>query len=95
MIGIDCAAQEKDVGLARAVWNGHRTEVTELAKGGQGLAVVKIIREWIGDSTTTLLALDAPRCRPRLCDLQTRMDPRAAGQTAQSGAGDASSVRRT
>lgn len=53
------------MGLARAVWNGHRTEVTELAKGGQGLPVVEIIREWIGDSTTTLLALDAPLGWPK------------------------------
>jgi predicted RNase H-like nuclease len=60
VIGIDCAVQDENVGLARALWDGRRTEVAELAKGGQGLPVVEIIREWIGDSTTTLLALDAP-----------------------------------
>jgi len=65
VIGIDCAAQEKGVGLARAVWDGRRTKVTDLAKGGHGLPVVEIVREWIRDSTTTLLALDAPLGWPK------------------------------
>lgn len=49
VIGIDGAVQDKSVGLARALWDRRRTEVTALAKGGQGLPVVEVIREWIGD----------------------------------------------
>lgn len=65
VIGIDCAVQDENVGLARALWDGRRTEVTALAKGGQGRPVVEIIREWIGNSTATLLALDAPLGWPK------------------------------
>ena len=65
IIGIDCAAQPKDFGLARGLFRGDTVETVEVTKG-EGSdncfdTLVSQLRDWIdGEPATTLLALDAP-----------------------------------
>ena len=58
VIGIDCAAQPKNVGLALGSWKSGRTTISETASARTWPAIVSIIRDWVGGPT--LLALDAP-----------------------------------
>lgn len=67
IIGIDCAAQPKGFGLARACVRAGRLEILEATKGeGADNCFEKLsgqIRQWIADIDPpgrTLLALDAP-----------------------------------
>ena len=65
IIGIDCAAQPKDFGLARGLVQGRTVEIVEVTKG-EGSdncfdTLVKRVQDWInGEPAATLLALDAP-----------------------------------
>ena len=58
MIGIDCAAQPKNVGLALGSWKPGRRTISETAAARTWPEIVSIIRAWV--SGPTLLALDAP-----------------------------------
>lgn len=65
IIGIDCAAQPKDFGLARGRIRGRTVEIIEVDKGKGSDncldTLVKHVQDWIGDEPrATLLALDAP-----------------------------------
>lgn len=65
IIGIDCAAQPNDFGLARGLVRGDTVEIVEVTKG-EGSdncfdTLVSQLRDWIdGEPAATLLALDAP-----------------------------------
>jgi predicted nuclease with RNAse H fold len=58
VIGIDCAAQPKNVGLALGSWRPDRKTISETAAARTWPEIVSIIRDWV--SGPTLLALDAP-----------------------------------
>jgi len=65
IIGIDCAAQPTDFGLARGRVRGRTVEIIEVDKGKGSKncldALVDQVQGWInGEPTATLLALDAP-----------------------------------
>lgn len=65
IIGIDCAAQPKDFGLARGLVRGGTLEVVEVHKGegpdNRFDALVGKVQGWVnGAPAATLLALDAP-----------------------------------
>lgn len=65
IIGIDCAAQPKDFGLARGLVRGRAVEIVKVEKGkGSGNcldALVEQVQDWVdSEPTATLLALDAP-----------------------------------
>lgn len=74
MIGIDCAAQPKNVGLALGTWKSGRKTISETAAASTWPEVVSIIRAWV--SGPTLLALDAPLGWP------TPFGPALRGHTA-------------
>ena len=59
IIGVDCATDPKNVGLARGLWRNGKTRITHITNG-QIHAPEKIISEWITDSAICLLAMDAP-----------------------------------
>lgn len=58
MIGIDCASQPKNVGLALGAWKSGRRTISETAAARTWPEIVSIIQAWV--SGPTLLALDAP-----------------------------------
>lgn len=58
VIGIDCAAQPKNVGLALGAWKSGRKTISESAAARTWPEIVSIIQTWV--SGPTLLALDAP-----------------------------------
>lgn len=60
IIGIDCAAQDKDIGLALGHFDGHGCRVSEVACGRIVDSVAGTIADWIPANQRTLLALDAP-----------------------------------
>ncbi len=60
IIGTDCAAQDKDIGLALGRYDGHQCHVAEVAHDRQVGPVVGTIANWIPANEPTLLALDAP-----------------------------------
>jgi len=63
LVGIDCASQDKNCGLALAeVYGGHMS-VLDLQVGEGN--VVPILAEWISDRQPAILALDAPLGWPR------------------------------
>jgi predicted RNase H-like nuclease len=59
IIGVDCATDPKNVGLARGFWQKGQVQITDITNG-QLHAPEEIINEWIPDSEACLLALDAP-----------------------------------
>jgi len=59
IIGVDCATDPKNVGLARGIWQEARLQITDVTNG-QFNAPEEIISEWMADSERCLLALDAP-----------------------------------
>jgi hypothetical protein len=58
VIGIDCAAQPKNVGLALGAWKSGRKTISETVVARTWPEIVSIIQAWV--SGPTLLALDAP-----------------------------------
>ena len=59
IIGVDCATDPKNVGLARGFWQKDRLQITDVTNG-QLDAYEEIISQWISNSETCLLAMDAP-----------------------------------
>ena len=65
IIGIDCAAQPNDFGLARGLVRERTVEIVEVSKGKGSDncfdALVRQVQDWINEEPgATLLALDAP-----------------------------------
>ena len=59
IIGVDCATDPKNVGMARGFWQKDRLQITDVTNG-QLRVPEETIDEWISDSETCLLAMDAP-----------------------------------
>ncbi len=77
VIGVDCAVDEKRVGMAWAVWDGGCARLREVALGGRGRSVAEVIAGWITPERPVLLALDAPLGWP--APLGRALSPHAAG----------------
>jgi predicted RNase H-like nuclease len=60
IIGIDCAVEDKNVGLALATFDGREAHIDQVAVGVKEGSVVDIVADWIKQHPTALLALDAP-----------------------------------
>jgi len=60
IIGIDCAVDERNVGIAIGNYSNGICNLLALPSRTQNRPVTEIICEWINQSTQTLLALDAP-----------------------------------
>ncbi|MGR9074455.1 MAG: DUF429 domain-containing protein, partial [Gammaproteobacteria bacterium] len=60
IVGIDCATDRKNVGLARGYLSGNRLVVDRLAKPEKNVSIASLVSGWIGDFEKTLLAIDAP-----------------------------------
>jgi hypothetical protein len=60
IIGVDCAAQAKNVGIALAQRFTSSWRVVKTMDCRDATSPAEIIAEWIGYSNQTLLALDAP-----------------------------------
>lgn len=60
IIGIDCAAQDKNIGLALGKLSGGRLEVSKAISNLRPGRVATTLRGWVDPSLPTLLAIDAP-----------------------------------
>jgi len=60
IVGVDCAAQAKNTGLARAIQDGKRLVVLDARCASNEASAASIVGEWVRDSHRVLLALDAP-----------------------------------
>jgi len=59
IIGVDCATDPKNVGLARGLWQNGEIRITDVTNGQLHIPE-EIISKWVSGSKTCLLALDAP-----------------------------------
>src|SRR5687767_13252508 len=81
IVGIDCASDARNVGLALASLDHGRTKLLELCRGTKTPPIEDVITKWLGSRPTSsvLLALDAPLGWPAsLGDVLSR---HAAGST--------------
>jgi len=60
IIGIDCAVDEKNVGVAVGEFSGECCTVLELLRRGRTQTIPQLASDFIQSSEKTLLALDAP-----------------------------------
>jgi predicted RNase H-like nuclease len=60
IIGIDCAVDPKNIGLALGEWKEDRLCVLEVVSGGQTPSVAQQIADWVNEQPPVLLAVDAP-----------------------------------
>lgn len=60
IIGIDCATQAKNVGLARGTFANGKTQIDEVILGSGNTPLIDIIADWTYDNSKVLLAFDAP-----------------------------------
>jgi predicted nuclease with RNAse H fold len=60
IIGIDCATEDKKIGLARGKLAEGRAEISEALSNFRAGEVLPTLRRWIDPNTPTLLAIDAP-----------------------------------
>jgi hypothetical protein len=61
VVGIDCACDPRNVGLAFGVFDGDLVRIGAVARGSKAASPAKIVSGWIeGLSNPVLIALDAP-----------------------------------
>lgn len=60
IVGVDCAAQAKNTGLARAIQSGEQLIVEDARCASSRTSAASIVAEWVQQSERVLLALDAP-----------------------------------
>ena len=60
VIGIDCAVDPKNIGLALGEWMGNRLCVLEVLPGDQVVCVAQQVGDWFSQKPLALLAFDAP-----------------------------------
>jgi predicted RNase H-like nuclease len=59
IIGVDCATDPKNIGLARGTWQNGKIRITEITNG-RSYPPEEIVSKWIPGVEKCLLALDAP-----------------------------------
>ncbi|HET6487003.1 MAG TPA: DUF429 domain-containing protein [Spirochaetia bacterium] len=72
IFGIDCAAQEKNVGLAAGRFDGKKVRFTDLRPDSSGGSVCTRILDNLSGEPTALLALDAPLGWPKALGQELR-----------------------
>ena len=65
IIGIDCATQDKNVGLALATFEQSEAHIDQVPGELKEGSVLKIVADWIAHHSPALLALDAPLGWPK------------------------------
>lgn len=60
IIGIDCATQAKNIGLARGTFINGKAQIVEAIIGAGSVSLADIIADWIYGAQKVLMALDAP-----------------------------------
>ena len=60
IIGVDCAVNPKNAGLARGIFGASQTAVTHVKTHSETSPIAESISPWIEGSDKTLLAFDAP-----------------------------------
>jgi predicted RNase H-like nuclease len=60
IIGVDCAVQEKNIGLAYASFENGETRIERVLTGGKGAPIAATTADWLAGARIALLALDAP-----------------------------------
>lgn len=78
IIGIDCATDPKNVGLAFGEFDGQKTTIIEVKKPAKGETVVDAIVSWFKKDIPTLLTIDAPLGWPT--DLGEYLKEHSAGE---------------
>jgi predicted nuclease with RNAse H fold len=84
IIGIDCAVDSKNIGLALGEWRENRLCVLEVLSGGQVSSVAQQIAGWISHEPPTLMAFDAPLGWPQ--PLGRALADHQAGQVLEEDA---------
>ena len=79
IIGIDCATQPKNVGLALGHDHEGKTTIDKVFIGSMADSVVDTVAAWASPDAPTLLALDAPLGWP--AGLGQNLQPHQAGAT--------------
>jgi predicted RNase H-like nuclease len=79
LIGVDCAVDEKRVGLAWADWDGGHARLRQFAVGRPGSPIAETVADWITPDRPVLLALDAPLGWPAV--LGETLGPHIAGES--------------
>jgi predicted RNase H-like nuclease len=77
LIGVDCATQAKNVGLALGYFDNGKARIEEVLIGSANILVTDTIVKWISDSQNALIALDAPLGWPT--DLGRELHSHVAG----------------
>jgi len=78
LIGIDCATEPQNTGLAWGTLEEGRLALAEVLVGTRGMDVVTQVASWLSSPAPALLALDAPLGWPRL--LGTALHQHRAGE---------------
>lgn len=65
VIGVDCATDEKKMGLALGSVDNKKTTILKVSVGGKNERVVDLIEKWLPEGQPALLALDSPLGWPR------------------------------
>ena len=60
IIGIDCATQKKNTGLAFGFFENGKVQIDEVTVGSREIDLVGMVVEWINRFESALIALDAP-----------------------------------
>lgn len=60
IVGIDCATQDKKVGLALGYFDGGETYIEQVTVGSMETPVSETAAGWVTRGSSTLIALDAP-----------------------------------
>jgi len=60
IIGVDCATQSKNVGLAKGYFDNGRARIEDVLIGSTNISITDTIVKWISDSQNALIAMDAP-----------------------------------
>jgi predicted RNase H-like nuclease len=60
IIGIDCATQAKNIGLARGTFENGKAQIDEVIIGARNISIVDTIADWISNSQNVLISMDAP-----------------------------------
>ena len=60
LIGIDCATQESNIGLALASFQAGKATVRDVRVGSRTISALTLVKDWLVEGQPALLALDAP-----------------------------------
>jgi len=81
LIGIDCATQAKNVGLACGRFDDGIADIDDVILGGSDISIADTVAGWISSTPNALIAMDAPLGWPKA--LGTALHKHAAGEPIQ------------